>query len=223
MIIDRPIRYMEARVASGPPRLYSALLPVIIHAFVSAGGSAILQARLMRSTSAGLPDPIDPTAAVVISLLLAVPIGLAGLALHAAVMFIFDMTTAESTGARRWRLVELAGLAYWPQLLWSVPALIALWWLFDPPAMTLGVGGADDSSRSALRYVEWMENEPLLLVMRQIQPIAGVWLVALHAMALRVVSGFTVFGAWMAGVIMAVLFVAVPTVVTREVIDRVLF
>ena len=94
------------------------------------------------------------------------------------------MVTAKSTAPRRWRLVELSALAYWPQLLWWVPALAAMWWLYDPPPMIYR-GARADMMQAAMRYGEQLAAEPLQIVMTRAQQMAGVWLIALHAVALR--------------------------------------
>ena len=43
----------------------------------------------------------------------------------------------------------------------------------------------------------------------------GLWLVGLHAAALRVVSRFTVRGAWTAAVVLTIVFMGVPAVLGR--------
>ena len=76
---------------------------------------------------------------------------------------MFDMLTPQSTKPKRERLVELSALAYWPQLLWSVPATAAVWWFFDPPPAVFR-GAGTDVVQAALRYGEQLDREPLQIV-----------------------------------------------------------
>lgn len=132
---------------------------------------------------------------------------------------MLDMLTAQSGQWRR--LAELSALAYWPQLLWSVPALAAVWWLYDPRPMVYRGAGAD-VMMAALRYGEQLAAEPFQIVMTRTQQMAGVWLIALHAVALRVVSGLTVGGTWTAGLVLAVLFLGAPAAI-GEAVERMFF
>ena len=203
---------MQARAASGPPRLRLALLPVVLNALFVSGIGVISQSRVTM-LAPGLPEPVSPPGmpiAVVVPL--AVVFGLIAFAVHVVAVVAFDMLTAQSTGPKRWRLVELSALAYWPQLLWSVPALAATWWFFDPPPMVYRGAGAD-VMQAALRYGEQLAAEPLQIVMTRTQQMAGVWLIALHACALRVVSGLTTGGTWAAGIVLAILFIGAPAAV----------
>ena len=211
-LIDSPIRFMQARAASGPPRLRSALLPVMLNALIVGGIGVITQSR-MTVLAPGLPEPVSPPGMpVLLAVPAAVVLGLLGFMVRAGVVVMFDMLTAQSTGPKRWRLVELSALAYWPQLLWSFPVLAAMWWLFDPPPMVYRGAGAD-VMQAALRYGEQLAAEPLQIVMTRTQQMAGLWLIALHACALRVVSGLTVGGTWAAGIVLAMLFIGAPAAV----------
>lgn len=208
-LIDSPIRFMQARAASGPPRLSSALLPVVINALFVGGIGVITQSR-MTMLAPGLPEPVSPPGLpIAIAVPMAVAFGLLSFAVHAGAVVMFDMLTAQSTAPKRWRLAELSALAYWPQLLWSVPALTAMWWLYDPPPMVYRGAGAD-VMMAAVRYGEQLAAEPLQIVMTRTQQMASIWLIALHAVALRVVSGLTVAGTWATGIVLAVLFLGAP-------------
>lgn len=212
---------MRARAASGPPRLRSALLPVVMNALFIGGIGLITQSR-MTMLAPGQPEPVSPPGMpIAVAVPLAVVFGLLSFAVHAGAVIIFDMLTAQSTAPKRWRLVELSALAYWPQLLWSVPALAAMWWLYDPPPMVYRGAGAD-VMMAAMRYGEQLAAEPLQVVMTRTQQMAGVWLIALHAVALRVVSGLSVGGTWAAGIVLAILFIGAPAAV-GAVVQRLFF
>lgn len=211
-LTDSPIRFMQARAASGPPRLRSALLPVVLNALFVGGVGMVIQYR-MTMLMPGIPDTGAASGMPSLLAILAVVIfGLFGFAAHAVAVVMFDMLTAQSDAPKRWRLVELSALAYWPQLLWSVPALAAVWWLYDPPPLVFRGAGAD-MTQAALRYGEQLAAEPFQIVMARTQQMAGIWLIALHAVALRVVSGLTVGGTWAAGIVLLVLFIGAPMAV----------
>ena len=78
-----------------------------------------------------------------------------------------------------------------------------------------------DAMMAAMRYGEQLAAEPLQIAMTRTQQMAGVWLIALHAGALRVVSGLTVGGTWAAGIVLAVLFIFwLPTSSAPKVVMR---
>lgn len=218
-LISSPIRYMQARVAFGPPRLRSAFLPVVINALFVGGAGMIAQSRV-TVLAPGLPEPVSsPGMPILLAIPAVVVFGLVGFMVHASAVVMFDVLTVQSGQWRR--LTELSALAYWPQLLWSVPALALVWWLYDPPAMVYRGAGAD-MMQAALRYGEQLASEPFQIVMARTQQMAALWLVALHACVLRVVSGFRVGGAWVAGIVLATLFLGVPVAVGTAV-QRLLF
>ena len=201
---------MQARAASGPPRLRSAFLPVVINALFVGGAGMIAQSRV-TVLAPGLPEPISPPG---MPIMLAIPavvvFGLVGFMVHVVAVVMFDMLTVQSGQWRR--LTELSALAYWPQLLWSVSALAVVWWLYDPPVMVYRGAGVD-MMQAARRYGEQLASEPFQIVMMRTQQMAGLWLIALHACVLRIVSGLNVGGAWAAGIVLAILFLGVPMAV----------
>ena len=131
--------------------------------------------------------------------------GLLGFAVHAGALVTFDMFTARSTAKKRRCLVDLSAAAYWSQLAWSIPALAAVWWFWDPPALIVRGG--------TVQQADVLSREPLQIVLTQTRQFAHLWLIGLHAVALRVVSGLTVGGAWAAGITLATVFVGGPWVI----------
>ena len=206
-LIDSPIRFMQAQAVSRPPRMVWALIPVVLNALFVGGAGVITQSRI-TVLAPGMPEPATaPGLPILVTILGAVAMGLLGFVVHAGAVVMLDMLAAQSG---QWqRLAELSAVAYWSQLLWSVPALAAMWWLFDPPPMVLRGAGAD-VMQAVLRYGEQLAAEPLQIVMTRTQQMAGLWLIALHACVLRVVSGFTMIGTWVAGIVLTLLFVGVP-------------
>ena len=58
----------------------------------------------------GLPESVAPAGMpILLAVLAAVVLGLIGFAVHAGAVVVFDMLTAQSTGPKRWRLVEAFG------------------------------------------------------------------------------------------------------------------
>ncbi len=144
--------------------------------------------------------------------------GLVGFAAHAGTVVALDAMMTQS--GLRARLVELSGLAYWSQVLWSAPALLVTWLYFDPEPFT--PPSNMDVITPAMAYREIVGLEPLQIVVAQTQQFAGIWLVALHATVLRVVSGFTTVGTWAAGFTMGGVFLGIPAVL-QVVVQRLLF
>ena len=205
-LFDCPIRYLQARVAAGPPRPFPAIVPVVINALFVGSAGMILQFRTTVSTS-GLPETATGfQLPIPIVILVALVVGLLGFAVHAGAVIMLDMVTAQSRQARRY--VEFCALAYWPQLLYSIPALAATWLYFDPPPIVYRAGA--DMMATAMDYGAEVASMPFSILMDTARQFAAVWLIALHACALRVVSGLGVGGTWAAGIGLAVLFFAVP-------------
>ena len=129
----------------------------------------------------------------------------AGMAL---VMVVLDLLFAQSGRVRR--LVEFAGYSFISQVPLAVAGLglaigVAPEPLRLPPDATLAE--FPDIVRD---YQEGVAGGTVQAVMQMIGVYFGLWLAALQAAALRVVSGFSVGGAWAAGILLAVLFVGLP-------------
>ncbi len=94
-------------------------------------------------------------------------------------------------------------------MLWALPAYAAMWWMYDPPPMVVSGQGLE-VMQAALQYGQELAAEPLQITMTRTQQMFGLWLVGLHAAALRVVSGLTTRGAWTAAAVMALVFIGLP-------------
>ena len=196
-LIDSPIRYMQARAASGPPRLFSALVPVVLNAFASVGVVWLFQTRMM---------PMMPALAGAFLLLSGIAVSMFSFAAHAGIVIMLDMAVAQSRQARRY--IELCGLAYWPQAIFSTMLLAAAWLYFDPPVMTIQPDS--DMQAAAEAYADDVSGMPFSILTGTLQQFATVWLIALHACTLRVVAGLSAGGAWGAAVALAMVFMGVP-------------
>ena len=73
-----------------------------------------------------------------------------------------------------------------------------------------------------MNYADEVARLPIAIIVDTARQFAALWLIALHACALRVVSGLTVGGAWAAGIILAILFMGVPWLAGRFV-ERLFF
>ena len=195
-LIDSPIRYMQARAASGPPRLFSALLPVILYTGLIFVTTLVSQFRMFPMPA--LTGLFILFGAVVMNLLF--------LSVHAGAVILLDMATVQSRQPRRF--LEFCALAYWPQVLVSIPMLAATWLYFDPPPMMIQPDG--DMQAAAADYGAEVARMPFSILTGTIGQFADVWLLALHACTLRVVSGFSVRGTWAAGGILVAVFLGGP-------------
>ena len=203
---------MRARAAFGPPRLSLALIPVVVNALFIGGEGLLSQSRmkmLMPDVSEPLPLPGPPIPVVGF---MAIVGGFASFAVHAGAVIMLDMATTQSRQSRRF--FELCALAYWPQLLFSIPALAATWWFFDPPVIVYRGAGADVFA-AGMTWAEEVARMPFSILMDTVRQFAAVWLLSLHACTLRVVSGLTIGGTWAAGIGLAVLFMGVPWLAGR--------
>ena len=215
-VIDSPVRYMRARVDASP-QLAWALLPVAINALLVGGAGIVTSARFVAAANS-IDGVVAPSPPMYVLLPLSVVFGLIGFAAHVGAVVALDAVTTQS--GLRGRLVELSGLAYWSQVLWSAPALLVMWLYLDPEAFVLPSNM--DVMTPAMAYREIVGPEPLQIVMARTQQFAGIWLVGLHATVLKVVSGFTTGGTWAAGFAMGGVFLGIPAVL-QAVVQRLLF
>ena len=218
-ILDSPVRFMEARAASGPPSLRWALLPVALNALLVGSVAVITQSRF----SVIGPGMTEPVKVQVVSAFLAIPLaalfGMVGFAARAGIVVAFDVLTSQSGQATR--IIELVGLAYWTQLIWAVPAVGAMWFLFDPPPMAVRGQGAD-LLQASMRYGETLAAEPLQVAISQTQQMFGIWLVALNACALRIVGKLTTAGTCAAAIVLGIVFIGTP-LAASQIAERIFF
>ena len=145
------------------------------------------------------------------------------LAMSALAVVFLDMLFAhesyrnpEPASGRGRRLFEFTALAYFSQLPVAVAGLMAAVWWWSPAPLTLPAGITSLELVDALRsYQEESADTAVLSTQRLIGSYFWCWLVALQAAALRVVSGFSVGGAWAAGILLGVLFVGIPYAVQQ--------
>ena len=116
------------------------------------------------------------------------------------------------TGSGRTRrLIEFSALAYWTQVPWTAVVAGVVLWGFELAPLRLAAGATPTELADAMRvYQEDSASTAGLSTMRLVGSYFWCWLVALQATALRVVSGFSIGGAWAAGILLAILFVVAP-------------
>lgn len=198
-----------------PPGWMRAAAPVALQMTLLSVGGSVMYLRGLAGITENLPGGMGPggplSPALVVTL--AVVSVVAGVAvtfwLAAGAMVALDLLFAGSGQARR--LVECAALAYWTQVPWSLATVGILLWWFDPEPLRV----SSDMSSSELTarmtaYQNDLQSTPLMATTRVVGMYFGLWLAALQAAALRAVSGFSVGGAWAAGILLALLFVGIP-------------
>ena len=202
-LIDSPIRCMQGTL-SQPTRVLSAMLPVAINALVFAAMGAVVAVRTSEAIAGG--QAAGPSVGMIAAIAGtgAVLSAAAGFGLHVGVVVVLDTLVSQSGRTRK--LIELTGQAYWPQLIWSIPALTASVLMFNPEPFWLPM----DNQAAMSAYTESMSREPLQIVLDTTQRLFAVWLIALHACALKVIGGLTVGGAWGMGIILGGMFVGAP-------------
>ena len=186
---------------------------------LSINGS-VMYLRGLAGATENLPGNLEPD--VLLSPAFGVALAVVSVVAGVAVMFwlsvgalvALDLLFTGSGQSRR--LVECAALAYWSQVPWSLATVGILLWCFDPEPLQL----SPDMSSSELparimAYQDDLRSTPLMETVHVVGLYFGMWLVALQAAALRVVSGFSVPGAWAAGILLATLFVVIPYVAQR--------
>ena len=214
-LIDSPIRYMRARV-SDRPRWIPAFFPVVVHLCATSMLGAIISARTEGPIRAGLaaagqelpqlPAAIGPIVGIVTT----VTSGLIIFWLLAAAVVVADIILSHSGQYRR--LVELCAVSYWVPVLYMVPVVLVHAVLFDPEPLRI-------SGSITLLEVQPIVNNytataggSMQIVLLAVKNVFDLWLVALHAAALHVVSGISVGAACAVAIILSVVFVLVPAI-----------
>ena len=211
-----PVRFFRARLEQ-PPRYPGALAPLAVYialmsaAVVVAGGKT---RRVAEVAFAGVEGPSLPPAWVgdAIGVIASVTTGSFLFALSALAVLALDTLFVQSGRGRR--LVEFTALAYWSQVPFTAAwlVIVAGWWELAPLRLPPGATTVE-LMEIVQAYQEDSASEPLPSTLRLAASYFWCWLVALQAVALRVVAGFTVGGAWAAGGLLAALFVVAPYVV----------
>ncbi|MDE0004925.1 MAG: hypothetical protein OXQ29_19720 [Rhodospirillaceae bacterium] len=215
--MDSPIRFMQRRLESSSD-WFSASLPLAAYVVISAGASAVIAERTNSAIGSALQQsghtlPDLPAAVTIIigggSVVMA---GMSVFLVQAGALWAFDALTVQS--GRAARLVELAALSYWTQVVYAFAALLLVAFLFEPPPLRVpsAVSGFE-LQRLLADYGANMQAAALPSSLALVRQMFLIWLVGLYACALRLVSGFSIGGAWAAGVVLAVLFVIGPAMV----------
>lgn len=214
-VIWSPIATFQALMRR-EPRWLRAAVPVVIQAGLIAVGVVILTYRAQgiimdAMTRAAVPIPFFPPAVLLggfsaifgFAFMFWAPVG-GILALDA--MF-------AGSGRSRW-LLECTAVSYWSQIPWGIANILILVLWFNPEPLVLP-SGTQDMLTSIESYRADLEASPAMLTSNLVGAYFGLWLVALQACALHVVSGFTVRGSWAAGIVLGSVFVVIPWAVQR--------
>lgn len=212
-LLFSPIRFFRARLER-PPDYVAAFVPLAAYAVLVTAAALVTGRKTRLAATAALEQAQFPSMGppwigdlfAVVSSVTAVGFMFAASALAAVAL---DLLFAQSGRSRR--LVEFAALSYWSQLPFAAAWLgITVWW-WRPEPLSLAPGATSVELFETLRAYQGQNAETgLLSTLQLVGAYFWCWFVALECAALRVVSGFTVAGAWAAGVSLATLFVGAP-------------
>lgn len=213
-LVDSPIRFMRARL-EGSPGWFSAILPLAAYMVISAAATVVIAER----TNSAIASALEASGQTVPDIPAAVSILIGGGSVVMAGMFVFVLQVAALwaldafavQSGRGSRLVELAAVSYWTQVVYALAVLLLVASTFEPPPLRVprGVSGFD-LQRFLADYGANMQLAALPSSLALVRQMFMIWLLALHACALRLVSGFSVGGTWAVGVVLVVLFVVGP-------------
>ena len=217
-LLFSPIRFYRARLEARP-RYLVALAPLAAYIVLSSATVLVATRKTQRVTEvafeqAGFPPLASVWVGEAIGVVSSITAGCFLFGISALSVVVLDMLLAQSGRSRR--LVEFTALAFYSQLpLAAVGLAVVVWW-WSPAPLRLPAGITSMELADFLRAYQAESADTAGLSTLQ---LAGsyfwCWLVALQAAALRVVSGFSVGGAWAAGIMLAVLFVGIPSVVQQ--------
>ena len=212
-IVDSPLRFFRSR-AEVSPNWMLALAPVVAAAVMTVMAAGVLNFKVQPHIEAAMSEMgVDmgqvPAGALAAVGLIAGAVGyLAMFGAMALTVVVLDLLFAQSGRARR--LVEFSGFAFVSQLPLSILGLaLAVWSTPEPLRLPADTTLAEFPNIIA-EYQAGVTTGAAQATLRMIGVYFGLWLAALQAAALRVVSGFSVGGAWAAGILLAALFVGIP-------------
>lgn len=212
-LVVSPVRFFRGRLQH-PPNWMLACTPVVVYTGLVTATAFVVARKRRRAlapvlASLGVLDRMPADIGVLIGTVSMAAATLTGVGMSASAVVTLDLLVSQSGRARR--LVELIGLSYITQIPWAAVALAVSTWWWDPAPLRLpsGVTVAELSS-IVPDYQEALERSPAQATLRLVGAYFGLWLVALQAVSLRVVSGFGTTSAWAAGVGLAAGFVGVP-------------
>lgn len=212
-IVDSPLRFFRSRVQMSPNWML-ALSPVIAAAVMTVTAAGIINFKVRPHIEAAMSEiGVDvaqvPAGAIAAFGLIAGAVGyLAMFGAMALTVVVLDLLFAQSGRARR--LVEFAGFAFVSQLPLAILGLALAVWNTPEPLRLPADATLAEFPNIIAKYQGRITTDAAQSTLRMIGIYFGLWLAALQATALRVVSGFSVGGAWAAGILLAVLFVVAP-------------
>lgn len=217
-LLDSPIRYMKRRV-EGPTRWFTAILPVTLYVMASTAGALVAGKRMNMVIHVAMEEAEHPLPDVpfLLGVLVAggamVVAAMLTFALHVGTLVALDLFFVQS--GRVSRLVELAMVSYWTQAVYALVGLFSVVLFFEPESLRIPPGTSSIGLQQLIEdyYTTTQRVGFSTSLLTSIRQMVNVWLIALHACALRVVSGFSVGSAWAAGVFLTMLFVVGPIVV----------
>lgn len=102
--------------------------------------------------------------------------------------------------------------------IWGVIGVVVVFLAFEPDELRIlerDLGNSQRLMEAVEAYYAEQQQDTFSVVMGTLGMYVGVLVVALQACALRAVSGFTVRGAWAAGIVLSLVFVVIPWAVQR--------
>ena len=217
-IVDSPTRFYRTRANMSPSWLL-AFSPVIATTALYVAAAGVLNLKVQPHVEAAMSEMgVDlgqvPTGLIaVVGLMGSAAAYLAMFGAMALVLVVLDLLFAQSGSARR--LVEFAGFAFVSQLPLAILGLALAIWVTPEPLRLPADATLAEFPDIMRKYQATVVGGVRQSVLQMVGVYFGLWMAALQAAALRVVSGFSVGGAWAAGILLAVLFVGIPYAVQQ--------
>ena len=217
-LLTSPVRFFRSRLERQPGYL-AALAPLAAYAVLSTAAVLVVARKTRLTTERALATAelsgIEPgwVGDIIGTVASFTAVGFMFVA-SALALTALDALFAQSGRARR--LVEFTALSYWSQLPLAAAwlGIVAWWWAPSPLRLPPGLTAAELMAVLS-EYQEANARTSILSTLQLAGAYSWCWFVALQAAALRVVSGFSVHGAWAAGILLATLFVAIPYAAQR--------
>ena len=210
-----PVGFFEKRLSS-PASWSGAIAPLLLLVIGNTMSASIILTRIQGAMAATVTASGEMPLGVVVGLSFVSACFAEAITFWLSTGAIVSLDLFFTGSGRGRRLVEMSALAFWPQTIWGLTGCVVVAVAFHPePLLVSDSMTTIDVQRSVGDYEDMIESSYFMLTFRLIGAYFAAWVVALQVTALRVVSGFTVGGAWAAGIVLGLVFVALPWAIQR--------
>lgn len=206
MIVAAPVLYFR-EVVEDEPRWGRALAPVIIAAGLAGLATCVTAVGIVRNM---------PAMVIVLIFLMDALGAMLAFFVYGSLFGFVDALVM--TSGRILRVIECVALAFWVKVGWGVCAVLFAGSYDRGPAVSYAeLGGAMDAVFAIADGMHIDMGDTMLVVYDHVAMYSSLWIVALGSCVLYAVSGMSIRGSAVVGVVVGLVFVVGPWVLGRAI------